>query len=74
VHRQRAYAHLDHACLPVTDAVSRSVLSLPVFPDLRDEHVEQIAEIVRRVHAHAVELDAYITTMTEVDARMFELD
>jgi dTDP-4-amino-4,6-dideoxygalactose transaminase/nucleoside-diphosphate-sugar epimerase len=74
VHRQRAYAHLDHARLPVTDAVSHSVLSLPVFPDLRDEHVEQIAEIVRRVHTHAVELDAYISTMTEVDARMFELD
>jgi dTDP-4-amino-4,6-dideoxygalactose transaminase len=74
VHRQRAYAHLDHTRLPVTDAVSRSVLSLPVFPDLHDEQVEKIAEIVRRVHTHAVELDAYISTMTEVDARMFELD
>jgi len=58
----------------VTDAVSSSVLSLPVFPDLHDEQVEQVAEIVRRVHTHAVELDAYISTMTEVDARMFELD
>jgi pyruvate-formate lyase-activating enzyme len=58
----------------VTDAVSHSVLSLPVFPDLDDEHVEKIAEIVRLIHTHAVELDAYISTMTEVDARMFELD
>jgi FlaA1/EpsC-like NDP-sugar epimerase/dTDP-4-amino-4,6-dideoxygalactose transaminase len=74
VHRQRAYAHLEHHRLPVTDAVSSSVVSLPVFPDLRDEHIEQIAEIVRLVHTHAVELDAYISTMTEVDARMFELD
>jgi FlaA1/EpsC-like NDP-sugar epimerase/dTDP-4-amino-4,6-dideoxygalactose transaminase len=74
VHRQRAYAHLDHSSLPVTDAVARSVVSLPVFPDLRDEHIEQIAEIVRSVHEHAVELDAYISTMTEVDARIFELD
>ncbi|HTK17816.1 MAG TPA: aminotransferase class I/II-fold pyridoxal phosphate-dependent enzyme [Acidimicrobiia bacterium] len=74
VHRQRAYAHLEHARLPVTDAVSRSVLSLPVFPDLDDEQVEKIAEIVRLIHSHAVELDAYISTMTEVDARMFELD
>jgi dTDP-4-amino-4,6-dideoxygalactose transaminase len=74
VHRQRAYGHLDPRCLPVTDAVSSSVLSLPVFPDLRDENVEQVAEIVRQVHTHAVELDAYISTMTEVDARMFELD
>jgi dTDP-4-amino-4,6-dideoxygalactose transaminase len=74
VHRQRAYAHLDHQRLPVTDAVSSSVVSLPVFPDLCDEHVERVAEIVRDVHTHAVELDAYISTMTEVDARMFELD
>jgi dTDP-4-amino-4,6-dideoxygalactose transaminase len=74
VHRQRAYAHVEHTRLPVTDAVSRSVLSLPVFPDLHDEQVEKIAEIVRLIHTHAVELDAYISTMTEVDARMFELD
>jgi dTDP-4-amino-4,6-dideoxygalactose transaminase len=74
VHRQRAYAHLDDSCLPVTDAVSSSVLSLPVFADLRDEHVERVAEIIRSVHTHAVELDAYISTMTEVDARIFELD
>ena len=32
VHRQRAYAHLDHSCLPVTDAVSSSVVSLPSSP------------------------------------------
>jgi dTDP-4-amino-4,6-dideoxygalactose transaminase len=74
VHRQRAYAHLDDSCLPVTDAVSSSVLSLPVFPDLRDRDVERVAEIIRSVHTHAVELDAYISTMTEVDARIFELD
>jgi FlaA1/EpsC-like NDP-sugar epimerase/dTDP-4-amino-4,6-dideoxygalactose transaminase len=74
VHRQRAYAHLEHARLPVTDSVSNRVLSLPVFPDLSDEQVEKIAEIVRQVHTHAVELDAYISTMSDVDARMFELD
>jgi dTDP-4-amino-4,6-dideoxygalactose transaminase len=74
VHRQRAYAHLDDSCLPVTDAVSSSVLSLPVFPDLRDHDDERVAEIIRSVHTHAVELDAYISTMTEVDARIFELD
>ena len=27
-----------------------------------------------RAHDHAVELDAYVSTMTEVDARIFELD
>ncbi len=74
VHRQRAYAHLDPAYLPVTDAVSRSVLSLPIFPDLCDEHVERIAEIVHAVQAHSVELDAYLGSMSEVDARILELD
>ena len=74
VHRQRAYGHLEHARLPVTDAVSSSVLSLPVFPDLHDEQVEQVARDLRRCTTHAVELDAYVSTMADVDARMFELD
>jgi dTDP-4-amino-4,6-dideoxygalactose transaminase len=74
VHRQRAYGHLDYRRLPVTDAVAASVLSLPVYPDLTDEHVERVSELIRGAHDHAVELDAYVSTMTEVDPRMFELD
>jgi FlaA1/EpsC-like NDP-sugar epimerase/dTDP-4-amino-4,6-dideoxygalactose transaminase len=74
VHRQRAYRHLEYRPLPVTDAVAASVLSLPVYPDLDDEPVERIAELIRAAHEHAVELDAYVSTMTEVDSRMFELD
>jgi FlaA1/EpsC-like NDP-sugar epimerase/dTDP-4-amino-4,6-dideoxygalactose transaminase len=74
VHRQRTYEHLEYRRLPVTDAVASSVLSLPVYPDLTDEHVERVCEIIRAAHEHAVELDAYVSTMAEVDARMFELD
>jgi FlaA1/EpsC-like NDP-sugar epimerase/dTDP-4-amino-4,6-dideoxygalactose transaminase len=74
VHRQRAYRHLEYRPLPVTDAVASSVLSLPVYPDLSDEHVERVAELVRTAHGRAVELDAYVATLAEVDARMFELD
>ena len=74
VHRQRAYGHLEYRRLPVTDAVAASVLSLPVYPDLTDEHVERVCEVIRVAHEHAVELDAYVSTMAEVDARMFELD
>ena len=59
---------------PVTDAVASSVLSLPVYPDLLDEHVERVCEIIRAAHEHSVELDAYVSTMAEVDARIFELD
>ena len=44
VHRQRAYGHLEYRRLPVTDAVASSVLSLPVYPDLSDEHVERVCD------------------------------
>lgn len=74
VHRQRAYGHLEYRDLPVTDAVAASVLSLPVYPDLFDEQVERVCDIIRSAHEHAVELDAYVSTMAEVDARIFELD
>jgi dTDP-4-amino-4,6-dideoxygalactose transaminase len=74
VHRQRAYGHLEQRNLPVTDAVAQSVLSLPVYPDLLDEHIERVADVIRTSHEHAVELDAYVSTMAEVDARIFELD
>ena len=52
----------------------RRVLSLPVYPDLTDDHVERVCDVIRSAHEHAVELDAYVSTMAEVDARMFELD
>jgi FlaA1/EpsC-like NDP-sugar epimerase/dTDP-4-amino-4,6-dideoxygalactose transaminase len=74
VHRQRAYGHLERPDLPVTDAVAASVLSLPVYPDLLDEQIERVCDVIRSTHDHAVELDAYVSTMAEVDARIFELD
>ena len=54
--------------LPVTDAVASSVLSLPVYPDLLDEQVERVCDLIHSAHDHAVELDAYVSTMAEVDA------
>ena len=74
VHRQRAYRDLEYRPLPVSDEVASSVLSLPVYPDLTDEQVERVAELIRTAHERSVELDAYVSTLTEVDARMFELD
>jgi dTDP-4-amino-4,6-dideoxygalactose transaminase len=58
VHRQTAYSHLDAAPLPVTDDVANSVLSLPMFPDLRNEHVERVADRIATLHSHAAELVA----------------
>jgi dTDP-4-amino-4,6-dideoxygalactose transaminase len=74
VHRQRTYEHLEYRRLPVTDAVAGSVLSIPVYPDLSDQHVERVCGIIRSAHEHAVELDAYVSTMAEVDSHIFELD
>lgn len=53
VHRQRAYAHLAPADLPVTDAVASSVVSLPVFRDLSLEAVDRVAAVIGSLHAHA---------------------
>jgi FlaA1/EpsC-like NDP-sugar epimerase/dTDP-4-amino-4,6-dideoxygalactose transaminase len=58
VHRQSAYRHLTAQSLPVTDSVSDRVLSLPIFPDLRNEHVERVADRIGVVHAHAAEIEA----------------
>jgi FlaA1/EpsC-like NDP-sugar epimerase/dTDP-4-amino-4,6-dideoxygalactose transaminase len=58
VHRQFAYGHLDTEPLPTTDAVAASVLSLPMFPDLRNEHVERVADRIGALHGHAAELEA----------------
>ena len=37
VHRQQAYTEMDPQDLPVTDAVSASVMSLPIYHDLDEE-------------------------------------
>jgi dTDP-4-amino-4,6-dideoxygalactose transaminase len=52
-HRQRAYAHLPKPDLPVTDGVSRSVLSLPMFGDLREAEVDRVVEALRSIHTNA---------------------
>jgi dTDP-4-amino-4,6-dideoxygalactose transaminase len=48
VHLQKAYANLGRSPggLPVTEALAKRFLSLPIFPELR---AEQIAEVVRRL-------------------------
>jgi dTDP-4-amino-4,6-dideoxygalactose transaminase len=54
-------SHLQPACadlgmgpgsLPVTERLSRHVLSLPMYPELPIDHVERVAEIVSRLAAH----------------------
>ena len=47
------------SCLPVTELTSRSVVSLPIYPDLADRDVELVATTVRLAHEHAEELAAH---------------
>jgi dTDP-4-amino-4,6-dideoxygalactose transaminase len=73
VHRQRAYRHVDYVCLPVTEHVSGRVLSLPIFPTMRDTQLEQIAEIIAGVSTNAVEIDAFLATSDRADDSVLEL-
>ncbi|MFM8238631.1 MAG: DegT/DnrJ/EryC1/StrS family aminotransferase, partial [Actinomycetota bacterium] len=56
VHRQRAYADLPPAHLPVTDAVAARVLSLPIYPALGDDDLERIAAAVTAIGTHGPEV------------------
>ena len=50
VHRQQSHAASASRPLPVTDRVSSEVVSLPVYPSLRDRDVDRIATVVADVH------------------------
>ncbi|MBE1488707.1 DegT/DnrJ/EryC1/StrS family aminotransferase [Plantactinospora soyae] len=49
LHLQPAYASLGHqpGDLPVTEAWARECLSLPIYPELSDEHLETVVAEVR---------------------------
>jgi dTDP-4-amino-4,6-dideoxygalactose transaminase len=49
IHLQPACEHLEYGegALPVTEATAREELSLPMYPELRDEQVQEIAESLR---------------------------
>ncbi len=50
VHRQKLYSAMwDGRPLPVTDLVSDSVVSLPIYSSLADESVDKVCEVIRRV-------------------------
>lgn len=48
VHQQPAYRHLAPAGgLPVTQLVAAEILSLPMYPQMPEQHVEQVAQCIR---------------------------
>ena len=47
-HRQTAYANMDRAArMPETDLAAAQVLSLPMWPEMSDDEVEQVVNQVR---------------------------
>ena len=56
IHRQPAYAHLGlrQGSLPVTEQLCSQVLSLPIFPELREEQQQAVIETVRQLLSHNV--------------------
>jgi dTDP-4-amino-4,6-dideoxygalactose transaminase len=53
VHRQQAYRSEPALCLPATEAVSRSVVSLPIYPDLSNDDVNVVIKTIWLAHEHA---------------------
>ncbi len=51
LHQQTVYSCLGYGegSLPEAEAASREVLSLPIFPELRAEEIEEVARVVRSV-------------------------
>lgn len=51
LHRQKAlHEHCRHGALPVSEDVARHCLSLPMYPELRDEQVDYITGVIRAFH------------------------
>src|SRR5205085_5180191 len=44
IHLQPAYAHLPRVEVPVSERLCRQVVSLPLYPELRDDEAEQVVE------------------------------
>lgn len=54
VHQQQAYARLlPGRALPVTEAISAQVLTLPLWSHMEDPVIDRVADVVTAVHAHA---------------------
>ena len=49
VHLQKAYAHLGYKLgdFPVSETVAKRCLTLPMFPEMTDEQIDQVTEAVR---------------------------
>lgn len=53
VHSHRSYAGFEDAHLPATARVGRSIVSLPIWSNMKQEVVERICEAIISCHHHA---------------------
>jgi dTDP-4-amino-4,6-dideoxygalactose transaminase len=54
IHRFRAYPSEARRSLPVTDDVSKRLITLPLYPHMRDDQVELVIESVRQYMTSAL--------------------
>ena len=47
LHRQECFAHLPKVSLPVSDQLASEVLSIPIFPELTDAQLMNVADALR---------------------------
>lgn len=53
VHRMQAYRSVAAGVdLPVTDDAADAALSLPLWTDMTEAHVERMAETIQRIRTH----------------------
>ncbi|MPZ93384.1 MAG: DegT/DnrJ/EryC1/StrS family aminotransferase [Propionibacteriales bacterium] len=52
IHLQHAYRMLPARELPITEAISQQVLSVPLWSDMTDEQMLEVADAIVRIHAH----------------------
>ena len=50
LHLQKVYADLGHRVgdFPVAETVSKTILPLPIYPELADDQVDYVIEMVRQ--------------------------
>jgi dTDP-4-amino-4,6-dideoxygalactose transaminase len=60
LHRQQSYAKLAERDLPVTDAVSSRVVSLPIYEALSDADIDRVSATILQLHRDAGDVRAAI--------------
>lgn len=49
VHWQKAFEEFKNVCLPLTEMYSKEILSLPMYPELTEEQIYYIIDLINRV-------------------------